>query len=67
MREMLRVSFYDWLIGRGASEWHRWFAWRSVYLDGRLVRWRWVERRLNECQEDYWWEYRCFPEVRVTA
>lgn len=27
------------------KEWHRWFAWKRVEIDGEIVWWEWVERR----------------------
>ena len=37
-----------------ATEWHRWFAWYPVVIEGQWVWLETVERRLVESLTDYW-------------
>lgn len=59
-RMVIRDRWMGWLYwDTSAADWHAWFAWKAVYVPDleQHVRWRWVKRRLNCVQEDYWWEY----------
>jgi hypothetical protein len=41
-----------------AQQWHRWFAWYPVVVDGSFVFCRYVERRGCEDKGGGWTEYR---------
>ena len=44
------------------KEWHRWYAWHPVRVGPGDCRWlEYVERKIEFCWDDYFWEYRAAP------
>jgi hypothetical protein len=46
-----------WIIAR--MEWHDWFAWRPVLIEGQTV---WLETVQRRMLSD-WWKYRIKPQI----
>ena len=44
--------------------WERWYAWHPVSMDGYIVWFSYVERKLERLWFDVYWAYRLPAEVR---
>jgi hypothetical protein len=44
---------------KNSFEWHRWFAWHPVSINGDEIVWLiWVERKREITWWEHWWNYR---------
>lgn len=54
----MRFNFYKRPERPNQNEWHPWFAWYPVSIDGNEVRWlERVERRIERWIEPFQWEW----------